>query len=55
MRESPWDVPFAPIPMLSVGARMVQLGLDEFQAVLGLQAQCVERDRVAAQQAGAGA
>jgi hypothetical protein len=51
MRESRENVPFAPIPMLNVGARMVQLGLDEFQAVLGLQAKCVERDRVAAQHA----
>ena len=51
MRDSRENVPFAPIPMLNVGARMVQLGLDEFQAVLGLQAKCVERDRVAAQHA----
>ena len=51
MKDSRENAPFAPIPMLSVGARMVQLGLDDLQAVLGLQAKCVERDRVAAQRA----
>ncbi|HEY4803728.1 MAG TPA: hypothetical protein VIH96_14045 [Paraburkholderia sp.] len=37
--------------MLSVGTRMMQLGLEELEAALGLQAKCVERDRVAAQRA----
>ncbi|MEX3916384.1 hypothetical protein AB4Y43_09120 [Paraburkholderia sp. BR10872] len=51
MRESPQNLPFSPVSMLSMSARMVQLGLDDFQALLGLQAKCVERDRVAAQHA----
>ena len=51
MRDSPQNVESAPVSMLSVGTRMVQLGLEELQASLALQAKCVERDRVAAQRA----
>ena len=40
-----------PVPMLGVGMRMMQLGFDELQAALGLQAKRVERDRAAVQHA----
>ncbi|WP_321937755.1 hypothetical protein [Paraburkholderia sp. J8-2] len=51
MTDTPQNMQFAPMCMMSVGTRMVQLGLEELQAALGLQAKCVERDRVAVQHA----
>ncbi|WP_343676519.1 hypothetical protein [Paraburkholderia heleia] len=51
MRDTPQHARLAPMSMMSLGMRMVQLGLEELQAALGLQAQCVERDRAAAQRA----
>ncbi|WP_321948219.1 hypothetical protein [Paraburkholderia sp. J10-1] len=51
MKDTPQNMQLAPMCVMSVGTRMVQLGLEELQAALGLQAKCVERDRVAAQHA----
>ena len=51
MTDTRQDVPLAPVSVMSVGTRMVQLGMEELQAALGLQAKCIERDRVAAQHA----
>ncbi|WP_321915697.1 MULTISPECIES: hypothetical protein [unclassified Paraburkholderia] len=51
MKDTPQSTQFAPMCMMSAGTRMVELGLEELQAALGLQAKCVERDRVAAQRA----
>ncbi|WP_028219895.1 hypothetical protein [Paraburkholderia oxyphila] len=51
MRDIPHDVPVAPPSMPAVGARMMQLGFDQFAAAQGLQAKRAERDRAAAQRA----
>ncbi|MCP3710095.1 hypothetical protein M3I54_24500 [Paraburkholderia sp. CNPSo 3274] len=51
MRDTPQNAQLAPVSMMSFGTRMAQLGLEELQAALRLQAQCVERDRAAAQRA----
>ncbi|SDD16114.1 hypothetical protein [Paraburkholderia lycopersici] len=51
MKDIPQNVPLASVSMLSMGTRLMQLGLDEFQSALGLQIKCIDRDRVAVQRA----
>jgi hypothetical protein len=51
MKDTLQNAQFAPVAMMSMGMRMMQLGLEELQAVLGLQAKCIERGHVAAQRA----
>lgn len=52
MKDAPQNVPLAPVfSMMSMGTRVVQVGLEALQATLALQAKCVERDRAAAQRA----
>jgi hypothetical protein len=51
MRDIPQNVAVQPASMLNVGTRMMQLGYEQFEAVLGLQAKRMERDSTAVQHA----
>lgn len=48
MRDIPQSVPDQPVSLLSMGTRMVQLGYDQIEAVLALQAKRIERERAVA-------
>jgi hypothetical protein len=51
MRDIPQNVRVRPAPMMGRGARMVQLGCDQFEAALRLQTKRIERDSAAVQHA----
>jgi hypothetical protein len=51
MRDIPRNVAVQPASMLNVGTRMMQIGHEQVEAVLGLQAKRTERDRTAVQHA----